>query len=106
MVHRQSIVVATAARTRGEILVISYPLSVHGYRLLAISGEGAVRTSVTLLVQNMGNTLLLIVYNPFVLFALKSALTPVAVLLSALLWKSAPEPVAVFCTALTFLKSA
>src|SRR5438093_7130272 len=30
---------------------------------------GAVRTSVTLLVQNMGNTLLLIVYTPFVLFA-------------------------------------
>ena len=31
--------------------------------------DGAVRTSVTLLVQNMGNTLLLIVYTPFVLFA-------------------------------------
>src|SRR2546423_13279466 len=44
------------------------------YRLLVIScggtrRSGAVRTSVTLLVQNMGNTLLLIVYTPFVLFA-------------------------------------
>src|SRR6266480_4114775 len=43
------------------------------YRLLVIScggtrRSGAVRTSVTLLVQNMGNTLLLIVYTPFVLF--------------------------------------